>query len=201
MNILITGVSRTGKSTLSKKLVEVLGANGYSLIPLDPFIDAWKNYENSKNEGDILERWRELEFSDQCRDMIAYAINKLSQPQYSRQKFIFESAHAGYDLKHFESLLKKYKISNLCIVQLVHDTKLTPENLLEKIRSNDSNKDWTFSKSNEELLYKLNCALQANKRAKEYCFKNGREFYVTTNDREDTFESIQKTLLMRYKND
>ncbi|WP_348922164.1 hypothetical protein [Enterococcus rotai] len=201
MNFLITGVSRTGKSTLSKTLYEVLRSSNYSLVPLDPFIDAWKKHEIPKLEGNALERWRELEFSNQCREMIAYAINKLSQPQSSGQKFIFESAHASYDLNHFENLLKKHKISNLCIIQLVHDTKLTPEGLLHKIRSNDSSKDWTFSKPSDELLYKLDCALEANKRVKEYCFKEGREFYVTTDDREDVFDSVKDDLLKRYADD
>ncbi|MTD40271.1 hypothetical protein GIX45_16945 [Erwinia sp. CPCC 100877] len=148
----------------------------------------------TNQKGDLLERWRALEFSGDCREMIAFTINKLLQRQYDNQQFIFESAHASYDIQHFESLVEKYHMSDLSIIHLVHDD-YSVDQLLGKIRDNDDVADWTYHKSNDELRYKLNFALRANKNFRDYLILNDKQFFATSIQREATFNRICNSVL------
>lgn len=187
---MITGVSRVGKSTLAKAMYRVLNDSNlnYSLVPFDPFIDAWKDKQSGGDRS--FEKWKELEFSDTCREMIAYTIKKLSKKQYEKQNFIFESAHAIYDPRHFDQIIKEYQLNKLMMINLLHDTEYTTQELIQQVRINDNEADWTFHKSSDELQYKFDCALQANKDALHYFEKNNRMYHVTSYNREQVFESI-----------
>lgn len=193
-NILITGVSRTGKSTLAKKMYEALhdSKSNYSLVPFDPFIDSWKDKQIIGDQS--FGKWKELEFSDTCREMIAYSIRKLSKKQYENQNFIFESAHASYDPEHFNQLIEKYQLKNLKIIYLMHDTEYTTEKLIQQVRDNDCEADWTFHKDKRELLYKFTCALQANSAALRYFKESNQMYYVTSYNRSHVFDEILKTV-------
>lgn len=189
-NILITGVSRTGKSTLAKSLYKLLNdtTHNYSLMPFDPFIDAWKSKMMENDHS--LEKWKELEFSHTCREMIAYTINKLSKKQYENEFFIFESAHAIYDPKHFGKLLEDYQIKDLIVIHLLHDPSYSPEKLLQLVRINDNESDWTFYKDTEELMYKFDCGLHENSAAYQYFLDFNQPYYVTSENRMAVFHKI-----------
>lgn len=152
-NIIITGVSRTGKSTLSRLLAEQLAAKDYVLIPLDPYIDECKmKKDNSVSTNPRV--WKDLEFSTQAQDLAIKLIKDKSSNQ--KKNIIFECAHPSYDIERFVRKLSNN--DDFIILCLSHGKDITGEMIFDSVKLNDTPNDWSFHEPDANLRFKLSQA-------------------------------------------
>lgn len=193
-NIIITGVSRAGKSTLADILFKKLASHNYSLINLDKPIDKWKECSNPKVSTDP-NVWKALEFSSEAQDLAIRIINEKSQNK--DKNYIFECAHPAYNLDRFLDRLPNPE--NFTIVCLSHGKNTTLKSLLQTVNSNDTPDDWSYFEKSNILEFKLFQALKIDANLSEVCAKNKIDYFITSrrSNRDSYLNSISDIIITK----
>lgn len=174
-NIFVAGVARSGKSTFARKMQE---DKKYNHIPLDYFASSLKrNFPetqitsnvvidkmSSKNLGKLLSRVIEI---INCQE----------------ENFIIDSAHV------MPEDIVKYLDKEKWDIYYLGYPSLTAKEKLEIIRKYDSKEDWTFKRTDEELLEILDKLIDISKEMKRQCAELGVTFIDTGSN---VNEAIQK---------
>ena len=167
-NIFIAGVARYGKSTLSKKIIE---NKNYNHIPLDYFASSLKhNFPKTKITSNVV-------IDSTSSKNLALLLSRVIQIiNDSDEKFIIDSAHI-YPQDIIE-LLDRDKWD----IYYLGYPNISAQEKLELIRKFDTKNDWTFKKSDDELLDILKQLINISHNIQNQCQKLNINFIDTSND-------------------
>lgn len=195
-NIIIAGPSRSGKSTLARLLNEKYG---YYVISIDKLVAV---FGNAYPELDIRLNWNRDKTTENIAPFLAHYLGMFEssdgkgQLSYSHvevpgNKFVLEGAY--YDFDKISEILRSYGIEDMSesfyLIGLVQRKK-SAEDLYSDFRKYDTEKDWTYSLSDEELKAVAEDAVEFNAEMYEKLTKHGFTIYDTSEDREKIFEEI-----------
>ena len=136
-NIFILGVSRTGKSTITKKIMEEFPY--YKVIPLDIIINAYKKTFNDKQIGYSKEYIKENKLALFIENIINQYFDENDPPFIIEGDSILPEEYH----KYFE------QGDNLCIFLI---NSKTSEEKVADCRQYDNKKDWSTRCTDQELL-------------------------------------------------
>ena len=195
-NIIITGPSRSGKSTLARLLNEKYG---YYAISTDKLVAV---FGNAYPELDIRLNWNRDKTTENIAPFLAHYLGMFSssdgkgQLSYSHgevpgNKFVLEGAY--YDFDKISEILRSYGIEDMSecfyLIGLVQ-RKRSAEDFYSDFRKYDTEKDWTYSLSDDELKAVAEDAVEFNAEMYDKLTKHGFTIYDTSEDRERIFEEI-----------
>ncbi len=163
-NIFIAGVARSGKSTIAKRLHNEFN---YNHIPLDYFASSFKhNFKEAGINSNPL-----MESSEKLALFILRVVNIID---FTDELFIIDSAH----IKPNDII--KYLDRNKWEIIYVGYPDISKEEKLNQVRRFDSKDDWTFKKSDDELLKTLNDLIILSKEIEEMCKEYNIKFINTS---------------------
>ncbi|MCX4249019.1 MAG: hypothetical protein OSJ65_04585 [Bacilli bacterium] len=175
-NIIIIGPSRTGKSTLA------------SLV--------CKKYNLSYISGDSIRNafikiYPELGYSPKTTiDKIEFCqfiekiINENSIHLKRQIFYVIDSADISID--NAKGVFK----DSLIIGLGCKDAK--PESMLEKIKENDTELEWTYGYSDKDLLELINSTIRKSKSLYDKCTLNNIPYFETSLDRYNAYNDVYK---------
>ena len=182
-NILIIGSARSGKTTLAKKFVK---EKGYSLISIDDIVSGFEAYPelNIHHDGD------DMITSEKLAPFLRKLFIELSEGNafYDGIKTVIEGTHID-----FEQLIPflqsdKYK-DKYEIIGLTYNF-ITEEEMYNNIRKYDTEDDWTYWCSDDELRGNVKYFIERNKYFNEKFEEYNIDFYDTSYNREDVLSEI-----------
>lgn len=184
-NILIIGAARSGKTTLAKMFVK---EKGYSLISIDNIVSGFEAYPDLKIHHD----GNDIETSKNLAPFLKRLFIELSEGSafYDDIKFVIEGTHI--DFEYLMDFLKsdEYK-DKYEIIGLTYNT-LNEDVMFDNIKEHDTEDDWTYWCTDEELKGNVRYFVEKNKffndKFKEYNIKS----YDTSDNRDDVLRKIIK---------
>ena len=167
-NILIIGVSRSGKTRLAKKLKK---ENNYNYIPLDYFTSSLKrNFPSTNIKSNVV---IDKESSKNLALLLSRVIEIID---FQEEKYIIDSAHL-----YPEDIIKYIDLDKWDIYCLGYPN-ISKEEKLEQIRKYDKENHWTNKKSDTELLNTLSELINISKILEEQCKEYNINFIDTSNN-------------------
>ena len=200
-NIIIAGASRSGKSTLARKLNEDAG---YYVISIDKLVAV---FGNAYPDLDIRLNWNRDKTTENIAPFLAHYLGMFSSADgrglmdYSHgsvpgNKFILEGAYL--ELDKISEILKGYGIEDMKdhfhLIGLVQQGK-TAEGFYNDLKRFDTEDDWTYSLSEEELRAVAEDMVEFNSEMLGKLSDHGFDIYDTSNDREAVFEEIVRKIV------
>ena len=191
--IIIAGPRRSGKSTLAKMLHDEFG---FFVISIDKIVAV---FQNAYPQLDIRLNWDRDKTTENIAPFIGHYLGMFSSSDgrglesYSHgavdgNNFVLEGAY--YDFEKIGSILRAYGINDKFIqIGLVQCDK-TAEEFFADFRKHDTEKDWTYNLSDEELKEVSEEAVSYNKEMYEQLANHGFKIYNTSNDRDEVFKKI-----------
>lgn len=182
-NILIMGAGRSGKTTLSKMIHETYG---YSIISIDDIVNALAAFPelNISWDGD------HKKIAEQMSCFLSKYLTELSEGTkfYDGCKTVIE----GTDID-FEHLLPTIDTSKYVLIGLTYNN-VSKKDLFQNIRTYDTEDDWTYYVSDEQLAEFCELFLERNR----FFNEKFKEYHILTYDtsinREDVLSEILHTL-------
>ena len=182
-NILIVGASRCGKTSLARKLHHECN---HSVISIDDIISGLEAFSELKicHKGN-----REMTAKNFAPFLEKYLIELSEGPNfYGGVKTAIEGSYVDFEsLMPFlqsEKYKRKYEIIGLTI------NEETSDELYQNIKSHDTEDDWTYWLTDEELKNEANGIVIKNQFFREQFAKYHINSYDTSHDREMVFEQI-----------
>ena len=182
-NILVIGASRSGKTSLARIINKELG---YSIVSLDDIICGFESFP----ELGIHHDGNDVEVAQNFSKFLKRYLVELSEGPnyYGGCKYVIEGTHIDFeDLMPFiksDKLKDKYEIIGLTY------NYISEEDLYNNIKNNDTEDDWTFYCSDEELRGNVKYFLDRNKFFSNKFKKYGISSYDTSKDRQAVLSSI-----------
>lgn len=161
-NIFIGGVARAGKSTLAKELNK---NKDYNYIPLDYFTSSLKhNFPETEITSNVV-------INENSSKKLALLLSRVTSIMNDKEeKYIIDSAHI------LPEDIIEYLDRDKWDIYYVGYPNITPEEKLNIIRKYDDETDWTFKKTNEELLITLTNLIELSKKIEQQCINNNIKF-------------------------
>ena len=197
-NIIIAGPSRAGKTTLAERLNEELN---YFVVSLDKIVATFgraypqldirlhSDYEKMKDNlapflGHFLGVFSDFRHVEDDQNFRARIIKE--------NRFVLEGAAFDFDI--ISSALNMYGIEKLnehfILIGLVQNKK-TADEFVRDFKKYDTEDDWTYDWSDEELReYAISRAIPFSREMTEYLVKYGFTVYDTSIEREQIFDKI-----------
>lgn len=179
-NIIVLGRPRAGKSTLANLITKKYH---YQLIRLDVIRDSFAKVfpELDIAPYTAIENEKYLEFINQFME---YSKEE-DREQYG---YVIE----GCDIK-LEDCNKVYDYKN-SLIYILAQIDITPEEMAKSIKEYDTNYDWTYNKTLEELIPYCKSSIEKGKVLKEKASKYGLKFYDTAKNREEVLNEIMEDI-------
>lgn len=195
-NIIIVGPSRSGKSTLAKRINEEFGFFVLSTDKLVaifenayPNLDIRLNWDRDKtteNLAPFLGHFLGIFSSDDGKGLLDYSHGTVKD-----NHFVLEGAY--YDFEKVENILKLYGIENIKdrfhLIGLVQREK-SADDFYSDFKKFDTEDDWTYSLSDDELKNVSEEAVLYNEEMYEKLTEYGFDIYDTSKDRDKVFAEI-----------
>ena len=195
-NIIIVGPSRSGKSTLAKRINEELGFFVLSTDKLVaifenayPNLDIRLNWDRDKtteNLAPFLGHFLGIFSADEGKGLLDYSHGTVKE-----NHFVLEGAY--YDFEKVENILKLYGIENIKdrfhLIGLVQREK-SADDFYSDFKKFDTEDDWTYSLSDDELKNVSEEAVSYNEEMYEKLTEYGFDIYDTSKDRDKVFAEI-----------
>ena len=182
-HIIIAGVPRSGKSTISQRISEDLG---YQHISMDSIIAGIERVfpETGINSDADTDLWENIRYISSKMALFIRAM--IDSGEYNECNY-------GMVIDIFQLLPQhyiQYIDSSVCDIYYFGTSEVTPEERYELLKKYDTPKDYTYYKSDEEN--KKNCVsiVKISKNLKEQCKIYKLPYYDTSYNREQIFESI-----------
>lgn len=186
-NIIVAGVPRAGKSTVSHRLA---ARYGYQHISMDSII---AGFEKCFPETGV-NTYAGLSSMDTLRmisgKMAPFVRAMLDSAEYDE----FEP---GMVLDMYQLLPEdymKYIYGANCDIYYFITSDVTPEERFAIQKKYDMEKDYTFYKSDEELREGAVYIVEQSRLMKEQCLKYGLRYFETAKNRERIFEDFLRTV-------
>ena len=170
-NILIIGAARSGKTSLAKKFSKELG---YNLISIDDIVSGLSAYPELK----IKHNGSTTETSKNLAPFLIKYFTELSEGTtfYDGIKFVIEGTHIDFEevipFLQNEKYSEKYEIIGLTY------NNITEEQMLQNIKKYDTEDDWTYWCSEEELKGNVSYFITKNK----FFNQKFKEYNITSYD-------------------
>lgn len=195
-NIIIAGPSRSGKSTLARILNE---RYGYYVISIDklvavfgsayPDLDIrlnWNRDKTTENIAPFLAHYLGMFSSSDGKGMLGY-----SHGEVPGNKFVLEGAY--FDFDKISDILRTYGIKDMRdsfhLIGLVQKDK-SAEDFFMDFHKYDTEKDWTYNLSDEELMEVSRDCVEFNNEMYDKLLEHGFTICDTSKDREKILEDI-----------
>lgn len=175
-NIVIAGVPRAGKSTLSKILAEEL--ENYHLINLDAVRNGFGDIFPELDINDMGGKNNTVEFPRFVSRMI-YWNQKILKNKFS---YIIDGCQILPEVA--EELFP-----DSIIIYLGHGNR-GPQEILENIRKNDTPDEYSYHRSDERMLDSINRNIEFDKDLQEKCELYKIKYIDTFDDREKKLRNI-----------
>ena len=195
-NIIIVGPSRSGKSTLAKRIHDELN---YYVISIDKLVGI---FQNAYPQLDIRLNWDREKTTENIAPFLGHYLGMFSSSDgrgllgYSHgavenNRFVLEGAY--YDFDAIESVLRQYGVGNMKedfhLIGLVQRKK-TAEDFFRDFRKFDTEQDWTYSLSDDELKAVSEEAVSYNEEMFSLLSKHGFDIYDTSDNRDEVLGEI-----------
>lgn len=182
-NILILGPGRAGKSTLSRMLKEKLPK--YNLIHTDAIRNAIQFNLPSEYVKDFL-NYKENKF---FQKVLLTFLSEQSEQDKNSYGVILEGAQILPEtLYHYDN------IENTIVVYIGYGD-LSKEELFKLVRNNDTEKDWSFYKTDNELEEYINEFYAKHLYLKQECEKYGFDYIDTSCNRTEILNRLVENIL------
>lgn len=186
-NIIIAGVPRAGKSTISHRLAE---RYGFQHISMDSIIAGFEKCfpETGVNTYAGLSSMDTLHIIS--GKMAPFVRAMLDSAEYDEFK-------PGMVLDMYQLLPEdymKYIHGANCEIYYFITSDVTPEERYAIQKKYDTEKDYTFYKPDEELREGAVYIVEQSILMKEQCLKYGLPYFETARDREQVFERFLQTM-------
>lgn len=188
-HIIVAGVPRAGKSTISKMISKKFG---YQHISMDAIIAGFEknfpetgvNTEADMSSMDILNN-----ISHKMAPFIQAMIDDgdYDECDYGMVIDIYQLLPEDYI---------KYIDKEKCDIYYFVTADCTVEERFEILKKNDTPKDYTYYKSDEENLENCGYMVEQSKLMKSECAKYGLICYETSYDRDNVIKSFEELLAM-----
>ncbi len=182
-HIIIAGVPRSGKSTISQKISNHLG---YQHISMDSIIAGIESVfpETGIHSDAETDLWENIQYISSKMALFIRAMidsGEYDECDYGMVIDIFQLLPQHYT---------QYIDSSVCEIYYFGTSEVTAEERYELLKKYDTPKDYTYYKSEEEN--KENCAsiVTISKNLKEQCRIYNLPYYDTSYNREWVFKSI-----------
>ncbi len=179
-NIFISGVARSGKSNLSKRLHDEYN---YNHIPLDYFTSSLKkNFPQRDINSNVI-------MNESSEKLALLLSNVMKIINNTDEKFVIDSAHILPEdiLRYIDR--KKWDIYYIGYPNINEKEKL------DIIRKYDTNYDWTYKRNDNELLDILRQLIDLSKKIQMQCDKNNIQFIDTSYNFYDNIEKGYKQII------
>ncbi|MCL1792313.1 MAG: ATP-binding protein [Oscillospiraceae bacterium] len=197
-NIIIAGASRAGKTTLAERLNEELNC---FVVSLDKIVAA---FGRAYPQLDIRLHMDYEKMKDNLAPFIGHFLGVFSDARHvgddqefrarkiQGNRFVLEGAAFNFDI--ISSVLNMYGMEKLnehfMLIGLVQNKK-TADEFVRDFRKYDTEDDWTYEWSDEELRdYAVSRAIPFNREMTELLAKHGFALYDTSTERERVFDKI-----------
>ena len=182
-NILIIGPSRSGKTTLARKISKKYG---YNVINLDDIICAFEELPVCSISHD----GNDIEVAKNFSKFLKRYLIELSEGAnfYNGIKYVIEGTHI--DFNEIMSLLNqdKYKEKYVVIGLLYND--INEEELYNNIKKYDNEDEWTYYLTLEDLRGSVRYFIKRNKYFNDKFIEYGIKTYDVSNNREEVLDLI-----------
>lgn len=182
-NIIIAGVPRAGKSTVSHMLSKEFG---YQHVSMDSIIAGFEKC------------FPETGVSTYCGLSSMDTLKLISSKMTPFVRAMLDSAEydefePGMVLDMYQLLpedYEKYLRDANCEIVYLLTSDVTPQERFEIQKKYDTPKDYTFYKSDKELIEGANYIVEQSILMKKQCEKYGLTYYETAHEREKAFKKI-----------
>lgn len=182
-NILIMGIGRAGKTTLSNMIKEKY--NNYSLIHSDSIKwalirAAGKESYYNKN----VKEQKEFEHGEYFQKVLLEFFNSCIKNDINNDGYILESGQLE------PKIVKEYIDFNSTKVIALGHGDFTKDDIIKLCRDNDKPEDWSFGLSDEALNIHAEKWNKVNQILKVDCPKYGIEYIDTSKNRKEILKRI-----------
>lgn len=204
-NIIISGPSRAGKTTLARRISEDLD---YFVISLDklvatfqgayPQLDIRLNWNREKTTDNLAPFLGHLLGTFSSSHGVAYELN-LRAHAVKGNRFVLEGGY--FDFEKISSILRMYGIEELkdhfVLIGLVQNGK-TVDEFVSDFRKYDTEDDWTYGLDDDELReYASQEAIPFSRSMTDHLLEYGFTIYDTSTEREQVFDQIIEDIKSR----
>ena len=183
-NILILGPSRAGKTTLTKKLNEVLN---YSIVCFDSIIYA---FEQSFPQLGICSGDGAENTAANLADFLIHYFDMLSHRSKEKNGVKFAAEGGYFDFEKIMLAMNNYEmIKDFLFIGLVYNNK-TPDELFDDIRKNDTEGDWSYNCDDDTLKKCANIFIEDSKLMYDKFQKHNFMIYDVSDNREQILNKI-----------
>lgn len=187
-NILIMGAPRCGKTTLAKKFVK---EKGYSIISIDDIVSGLSAYRSLNIKHDASDS----QTSTYLAPFLLKYFTDLSEGSifYDDIKYVIEGTHIDFELLMPFLQSDKYKEKYKLIGLTYNDA--TEESIYNDIKKYDTEDEWTYWRTNEELVGDIGFFIKRNKFFDEKFKEYNIETYDVSKNRDEVLNSIVENLV------
>ena len=183
-NILVLGPSRAGKTTLTKKLNEKLN---YSVVCFDNLIHA---FEESFPQLGICHGAGAGKTAANFADFLTCYLRMLSHRSGQKNGIKFAAEGGYFDFDKIISAMNKYEMTkDFLFIGLVFNN-ITPDELFDDIRKNDTEGDWSYNCNDATLKKCVSIFIEDSKMFYDKFQKHNFMIYDVSNDREKVLNKI-----------
>ncbi len=186
-NILIMGIGRAGKTTLSNMIKDKY--NSYSLIHSDSL--KWgliRGEDKEKYYRQNVDKQKEFEHGEYFQKSLLEFFNSLISNDKNKYGYILESGQLYPKYVH-----KMIDFSNTIVICLGLGN-LTSSEIVELCIEHDKEEDWSYGLPREYLAKHAEDWYNCNEMLKEECNKYGIKYIDTSKNREEVLKNILKEL-------
>lgn len=181
--IIIAGVPRAGKSTLSQIISKQFG---YQHISMDPIIAGIEKVfpETNINSDASTDLQENIQYISSKMALFIRAMmdsGEYNECDYGMVIDIFQLLPQHY---------MQYIDSSLCGVYYLGTSEVTPEERYELLKKYDTPKDYTYYKSEEENKEDCDSIVTISKYLKEQCALYNLPYYDTSYNRKQIYKII-----------
>lgn len=186
-NILIMGIGRTGKTTLSNMIKEKY--NNYNLIHSDSI--KWSMIRamgKEKYYRTNIEEQKEFEYSEYFQKVLLEFFNSCIRNDKNKYGYILESGQLTP--KYVKEMINYEETLVIC---LGHGN-LKEKDIIGLCREHDTNQDWTYDICNKDLQEHARKWSERNELFKLECPMYGIKYIDTSENREQILHSILESI-------
>lgn len=186
-NILIFGISRTGKTTLSNLIKSKY--KSYNLIHSDSIKWAIIRADNKQDYYNTnIDKQKNFEYSENFQKILLEFFNSCIRNDKSNYGYILESGQL--EPKLIDKYIDRRKTIIICLGLGI----TSREEIVKMCRNHDSSTDWTYSINDDDLEYNAQNWIERDIYLKSQCEKFNINYVITSQNREKIFKDIISNL-------
>ncbi len=186
-NILIFGIGRTGKTTLSNLIKSKY--KSYNLIHSDSIKWAIIRADNKQDYYNThIDKQKDFEYSENFQKILLEFFNSCIRNDNSNYGYILESGQL--EPKLIDKYIDRRKTIIICLGLGI----TSREEIVKMCRNHDSSIDWTYSINDNDLEYHAQNWIERDIYLKSQCEKFNINYVITSQNREKIFKDIISNL-------